>query len=71
MNYILFRAEVTVTDLEDLQSLLEVNIRDNQALVNSGSITAKVLKWFVLLAAYSPFIICMHIATVNASKLFE
>ncbi|XP_062326035.1 protein-lysine methyltransferase METTL21D [Osmerus eperlanus] len=38
-------AEVTVTDLEDLQSLLEVNIRDNQALVNSGSITAKVLKW--------------------------
>ncbi|XP_076014605.1 protein N-lysine methyltransferase METTL21D [Genypterus blacodes] len=38
-------ADVTVTDLEDLQSLLKVNIHDNQALISSGSITAKVLKW--------------------------
>uniref|UniRef100_UPI0037E92AFA protein N-lysine methyltransferase METTL21D n=1 Tax=Semicossyphus pulcher TaxID=241346 RepID=UPI0037E92AFA len=38
-------AQVTVTDLEDLQTLLKVNIQQNQALINSGSITAKVLKW--------------------------
>ncbi|TNN42252.1 Protein-lysine methyltransferase METTL21D [Liparis tanakae] len=38
-------AAVTVTDLEDLQSLLRVNIQDNQALVSRGSVTAKVLKW--------------------------
>ncbi|NP_001134718.1 protein N-lysine methyltransferase METTL21D [Salmo salar] len=38
-------AQVTVTDLEDLQSLLQVNIQDNQELVSSGSIEAKVLKW--------------------------
>ncbi|KAL0969084.1 hypothetical protein UPYG_G00222420 [Umbra pygmaea] len=38
-------AQVTMTDLEDLQSLLQVNIEDNQALISSGSITAKVLKW--------------------------
>ncbi|KAG7466434.1 hypothetical protein MATL_G00164790 [Megalops atlanticus] len=38
-------AHVTVTDLEDLQHLLQMNIRDNQALVSSGSIVAKVLKW--------------------------
>ncbi|XP_077477193.1 protein N-lysine methyltransferase METTL21D [Stigmatopora argus] len=37
-------AHVSVTDLEDLQSLLRVNIHDNQILI-SGSITAKVLKW--------------------------
>ncbi|KAK6478864.1 protein-lysine methyltransferase METTL21D-like [Huso huso] len=35
---------VTVTDLEDLQSLMEVNIKENQHLV-TGSIQAKVLKW--------------------------
>ncbi|KAM4723787.1 protein N-lysine methyltransferase METTL21D [Anableps anableps] len=38
-------AQVIVTDLEDLQSLLNVNIRENQSLIQSGSISAKVLKW--------------------------
>uniref|UniRef100_A0A3P9KF46 Valosin containing protein lysine (K) methyltransferase n=1 Tax=Oryzias latipes TaxID=8090 RepID=A0A3P9KF46_ORYLA len=38
-------AQVIVTDLEELQKLLKVNIKDNQALVSRGSITAKVLKW--------------------------
>lgn len=42
------RAQVIVTDLEDLQTLLKMNIHENQALISSGSITAKVLKWFVL-----------------------
>ncbi|XP_016340115.1 protein-lysine methyltransferase METTL21D-like, partial [Sinocyclocheilus anshuiensis] len=41
-------ANVTVTDLEDLQLLLQLNIRKNQHLIHTGSITAKVLKWFVL-----------------------
>lgn len=41
------RAHVTVTDLEDLQALMIANIQENQALI-SGSITAKVLEWFVL-----------------------
>ncbi|KAM4624886.1 protein N-lysine methyltransferase METTL21D [Polymixia lowei] len=38
-------AQVTVTDLEDLQTLLKVNIQENQAIIGSGSINAKVLKW--------------------------
>ncbi|XP_056624774.1 protein-lysine methyltransferase METTL21D [Triplophysa dalaica] len=38
-------ANVTVTDLEDLQHLLRLNIRKNQGLIRTGSITAKVLKW--------------------------
>ncbi|KAJ8290498.1 hypothetical protein GJAV_G00013650 [Gymnothorax javanicus] len=38
-------AHVTVTDLEELHQLLQINIRDNKALVSSGSIAAKVLKW--------------------------
>ncbi|XP_036927620.1 protein-lysine methyltransferase METTL21D [Acanthopagrus latus] len=38
-------AQVTVTDLEDLQTLLRVNIQENQALLSSGSVTAKVLQW--------------------------
>ncbi|XP_019721071.1 protein N-lysine methyltransferase METTL21D [Hippocampus comes] len=38
-------ANVSVTDLEDLQTLLKVNIQGNQALISGGSITAKVLKW--------------------------
>lgn len=41
------RANVIVTDLEDLQPLLELNIRENQGLFGTGSVTAKVLKWFV------------------------
>ncbi|XP_067310614.1 protein-lysine methyltransferase METTL21D [Pseudorasbora parva] len=38
-------ANVTVTDLEDLQPLLKLNIEKNQHLIHTGSITAKVLKW--------------------------
>ncbi|XP_038147328.1 protein-lysine methyltransferase METTL21D [Cyprinodon tularosa] len=38
-------AQVIVTDLEDLQTLLSANIQENQPLVKSGSISAKVLKW--------------------------
>ncbi|KAK0138685.1 Protein-lysine methyltransferase METTL21D [Merluccius polli] len=38
-------AHVTVTDLEDLQTLLEVNIQENKGRISCGSITAKVLKW--------------------------
>ncbi|XP_067895176.1 protein-lysine methyltransferase METTL21D isoform X1 [Heterodontus francisci] len=37
-------AHVTVTDLEELQELLNININDNKHLV-TGSIQAKVLKW--------------------------
>ncbi|XP_078418661.1 protein N-lysine methyltransferase METTL21D isoform X1 [Cetorhinus maximus] len=37
-------AHVTVTDLEELQDLLNININDNKHLV-TGSIQAKVLKW--------------------------
>ncbi|XP_072345902.1 protein N-lysine methyltransferase METTL21D isoform X3 [Scyliorhinus torazame] len=37
-------AHVTVTDLEELQGLLNTNINDNKHLV-TGSIQAKVLKW--------------------------
>lgn len=44
------RARVTVTDLEDLQTLMRANIQENQALLSSGSIAAKVLKWFVLIS---------------------
>lgn len=35
------RANVTVTDLEDLQPLLQLNIKKNQHLIRTGSITAK------------------------------
>ncbi|XP_025911892.1 protein-lysine methyltransferase METTL21D [Apteryx rowi] len=38
------RANVTVTDLEELQELLKVNIENNKHLV-TGSVRAKVLKW--------------------------
>ncbi|XP_060684447.1 protein-lysine methyltransferase METTL21D isoform X1 [Hemiscyllium ocellatum] len=37
-------AHVTITDLEDMQELLNINISDNKHLV-TGSIDAKVLKW--------------------------
>lgn len=43
------RAHVTVTDLEDLQTLLRLNIKENHIHTRNGSITAKVLKWFVLI----------------------
>ncbi|XP_035744319.1 protein-lysine methyltransferase METTL21D, partial [Egretta garzetta] len=39
-----YRADVTVTDLEELQELLMVNIENNKQLV-TGSVRAKVLKW--------------------------
>ncbi|XP_048394383.2 protein-lysine methyltransferase METTL21D isoform X2 [Stegostoma tigrinum] len=39
-----WRAHVTVTDLEDMQKLLNINISDNKHLV-TGSVEAKVLKW--------------------------
>ncbi|KAM5235473.1 protein N-lysine methyltransferase METTL21D [Ctenodactylus gundi] len=39
-------ADVVVTDLEELQDLLEMNIRMNKHLV-TGSVQAKVLKWFI------------------------
>ncbi|XP_005159014.1 protein N-lysine methyltransferase METTL21D isoform X1 [Danio rerio] len=38
-------ANVTLTDLEDLQPLLQLNIKKNQQLIHTGSVTAKVLKW--------------------------
>lgn len=38
-------AHVIVTDLEELQTLLKVNIQENRVLINNGSITARVLKW--------------------------
>ncbi|XP_059209553.1 protein-lysine methyltransferase METTL21D [Centropristis striata] len=49
-------AVVTVTDLEDLQTLLKLNIQENQALINSGSgsVTAKVLKWGEDLSDFHP-----------------
>ncbi|KAJ8288800.1 hypothetical protein COCON_G00014590 [Conger conger] len=47
-------AYVTVTDLEDLQHLLQINIRDNRSLVTSGSIAAKVLKWGEDVTEFSP-----------------
>ncbi|XP_068194341.1 protein N-lysine methyltransferase METTL21D isoform X2 [Antennarius striatus] len=47
-------AEVTVTDLEELQTLLRMNIQDNQALINCGSVTAKVLKWGEDLSEFIP-----------------
>ncbi|XP_020667676.3 protein N-lysine methyltransferase METTL21D [Pogona vitticeps] len=37
-------ASVTVTDLEEVQDLLKMNIENNQNLI-TGSIQAKVLKW--------------------------
>lgn len=41
-----YRANVVVTDLEELQDLLKININMNKHLV-TGSVQAKVLKWFV------------------------
>ncbi|KAM9777935.1 protein N-lysine methyltransferase METTL21D [Neosynchiropus ocellatus] len=38
-------AQTTVTDLEELQSLLALNIQENRDLIATGSITAKVLRW--------------------------
>uniref|UniRef100_A0AAV2JGZ5 Protein-lysine methyltransferase METTL21D n=1 Tax=Knipowitschia caucasica TaxID=637954 RepID=A0AAV2JGZ5_KNICA len=38
-------AHVYVTDLEELEALMNLNIKENQGLVNEGSIKAKVLKW--------------------------
>ncbi|XP_010710480.1 protein-lysine methyltransferase METTL21D, partial [Meleagris gallopavo] len=38
------RADVTLTDLQELQELLAVNIENNRHLV-TGSVRAEVLKW--------------------------
>ncbi|KAI3367741.1 hypothetical protein L3Q82_026581 [Scortum barcoo] len=57
-------AQVTVTDLEDLQTLLRVNIQENQALISSGSITAKSIVPLVeslkLLSGPETCIICCY-----------
>lgn len=58
-----YRAHVTVTDLEDLQTLLRLNIKENQMHISSGSITAKVLKWFVLISI-------SHVSWLNQSQLY-
>lgn len=58
-----YRAHVTVTDLEDLQTLLRLNIKENQMHISSGSITAKVLKWFVLISI-------SHASWLNQSQLY-
>lgn len=47
------RADVTLTDLQELQELLAVNIENNRHLV-TGSVRAEVLKWFVCTAAHPP-----------------
>ncbi|XP_071972130.1 protein N-lysine methyltransferase METTL21D isoform X2 [Engystomops pustulosus] len=46
-------ANVTVTDLEDLQHLMKANITSNSALI-SGSCQAKVLKWGEDVLDFSP-----------------
>ncbi|XP_009892232.1 PREDICTED: protein-lysine methyltransferase METTL21D [Charadrius vociferus] len=48
-----YRANVTVTDLEELQELLLVNIENNRHLV-TGSVRAKVLKWGEDVAEFLP-----------------
>ncbi|XP_056101500.1 protein-lysine methyltransferase METTL21D [Rhinichthys klamathensis goyatoka] len=48
-------ANVTVTDLEDLQPLLKLNIEKNQQLIRTGSITAKVLKWGESVEDFLPY----------------
>ncbi|KAG1935837.1 protein-lysine methyltransferase METTL21D [Pimephales promelas] len=58
------RANVTVTDLEDLQPLLKLNIEKNQQLIRKGSITAKSVEPLVetlkLLAGPETCIICCY-----------
>ncbi|XP_040268450.1 protein-lysine methyltransferase METTL21D [Bufo bufo] len=46
-------ANVTVTDLEDLQDLMKMNIENNVALI-TGSCQAKVLKWGAEGTDFSP-----------------
>ncbi|XP_073433817.1 protein N-lysine methyltransferase METTL21D isoform X1 [Dendrobates tinctorius] len=45
--------DVTVTDLEDLQDLMKMNIKSNSALI-TGSCEAKVLKWGEDVTDFSP-----------------
>ncbi|XP_029983437.1 protein N-lysine methyltransferase METTL21D [Sphaeramia orbicularis] len=47
-------AQVYVTDLEELQTLLKANILENQEVIGTGSITAKVLKWGEDVSDYMP-----------------
>ncbi|KAM9433096.1 protein N-lysine methyltransferase METTL21D isoform 3-T3 [Salvelinus alpinus] len=70
------RAQVTVTDLEDLQSLLQVNIQDNQELVSSGSIEAKSVKPLVetlkhLVGPETTIICCYEQRTVGVNPKVE
>lgn len=53
-----------MTDLEDLQTLLRLNIKENQMYISSGSITAKVLKWFVLISI-------SHVSWLNLSHVSQ
>ncbi|XP_055719196.1 protein-lysine methyltransferase METTL21D isoform X2 [Salvelinus fontinalis] len=69
-------AQVTVTDLEDLQSLLQVNIQDNQELVSSGSIEAKSVKPLVetlkhLVGPETTIICCYEQRTVGVNPKVE
>ncbi|XP_056332670.1 protein-lysine methyltransferase METTL21D [Danio aesculapii] len=48
-------ANVTLTDLEDLQHLLQLNIKKNQHLIHTGSVTAKVLKWGASVEDFLPY----------------
>ncbi|XP_030643240.1 protein N-lysine methyltransferase METTL21D [Chanos chanos] len=47
-------ANAIVTDLEELQPLLQMNIKENQALIKQGTVTAKVLKWGENVADFLP-----------------
>lgn len=53
-----------MTDLEDLQTLLRLNIKENQMHISSGSITTKVLKWFVLISI-------LHVSWLNQSNVSQ
>lgn len=64
-----YRAHVTVTDLEDLQTLLSLNIKENQIHTRSGSITAKVLKWFVLI--YNSYLYWLNLKLVSYLNVFN
>ncbi|XP_029454228.1 protein-lysine methyltransferase METTL21D [Rhinatrema bivittatum] len=46
-------ADVTITDLEDMQDLMKVNIENNKQLI-TGSIQAKVLKWGESITEFLP-----------------
>ncbi|XP_075874263.1 protein N-lysine methyltransferase METTL21D [Nelusetta ayraudi] len=55
-------AHVTVTDLDELQTLLKANIQENHALITSGSVTAKALKWGEDASEFLPAPYCILMA---------